>query len=71
MQNDTVVKIAELAVELKRSVSSIRNDVRAGFLPKPIKTGIRSVGFLRSEINAFLAERAAARTLTPESEGAR
>ncbi len=68
MQNDTVVKIAELAVELRRSVSSIRNDVRQGFLPKPIHTGKRSVGFLRSEINEFLARRAAART-PAQSEG--
>jgi len=63
-----IVRLAALAVELQRSKSSIRNDIKAGAFPAPIRTGKRSIGFLRSEVNAWLAARAAARTLSSGSD---
>ncbi|HEY2862777.1 MAG TPA: AlpA family phage regulatory protein [Casimicrobiaceae bacterium] len=62
MSTDTVVRLSALAVELQRSKTSIRNDVKAGRLPAPIRTGPRSIGWLRSEIDAHLEKLAAARS---------
>jgi predicted DNA-binding transcriptional regulator AlpA len=69
MSPNAVVRLSALAVELQRSESSIRSDVKAGRLPPPIRTGPRSIGWLRSEIEAHLEKLAAARTPTPEGGG--
>ena len=69
MSINSVVRLSALAVELQRSKSSIRNDVKAGRLPRPIRTGPRSIAWLRSEIDAHLEKLAAARKPTPESAG--
>jgi len=63
-----IVRLAALAIELQRSKSSIRNDIKAGTFPAPIRTGKRSIGFLRSEVEAWLAARAAARTPSSGSD---
>ena len=40
--------------------SSIKNYARDGTFPAPIKLGNRAVGFIESEVNQWIAERAEA-----------
>lgn len=56
-----IVRLSALALELKRSKSSLRNDIRSGTFPAPISLGKRAKGFLRNEVDAWLETRAAAR----------
>ena len=41
----------------------IRKMIHQGKFPKPIKLGERATGFIEAEIDAWLAEKAAARTV--------
>jgi prophage regulatory protein len=43
--------------------TSIYDGIRKGTFPKPIKLGVRRVGFLSSEIWAFIAARASERAV--------
>lgn len=49
---DPIIRIKQVMYLLGRSRSSILRDVQAGRLPRPLKTGPRSVGWLKSEIMA-------------------
>lgn len=65
-----IVRLSALALELKRSKSSLRNDIRSGTFPAPISLGKRAKGFLRSEIDAWLVARAEARDAQKGGAGA-
>ena len=41
--------------------TSIYDGIKSGEFPKPIKLGARRIGFLSSEISAFIAARASER----------
>lgn len=56
-----VIRPAAAARRLGVSLSTIRNYVGRGVLPKPISLGGRAVGFLAAELDAYLAARTAAR----------
>ena len=58
---DPVLRLAEIARLLSRSASSINRDRRLGLFPPPIRIGRRSVGWRRSQIEAWLQEREGAR----------
>jgi len=62
-----VIRPAATARKLGVSLSTIRNYVGSGVLPKPISLGGRAVGFLASEIDAYLAARIAARNVPAKS----
>lgn len=47
---DTMLRIDQVCRLLGRSRSSVLRDVRAGRLPRPLKTGPRTIGWLKSEI---------------------
>ncbi|QSI78784.1 helix-turn-helix transcriptional regulator [Niveibacterium microcysteis] len=55
-----VVTIRELAAALKRSRSSIYNDITLGRVPHPIKIG-RSTVFIRTEVETWLKDKATQR----------
>lgn len=48
---------ADVRQRTGRSIASIYNDIAAGVMPPPIPLGARSVGWLESEINAWVAAR--------------
>ena len=48
-----LIKMPELCKRLCRSKSSIYRDVRRGAFPKPIKTGLRSVAWVVTEVEAW------------------
>ena len=51
-QDDPILRINQVMSLLGRSRSSILRDVQAGRVPRPLKTGPRSIGWLKSEIMA-------------------
>lgn len=53
-----IVRYADLHAIVGLSRAQISRLVRAGKFPLPVPLGPNSVGFLRSEIDAWLAERA-------------
>lgn len=59
-QLDAVLKLPEVILITGRSEASLRRDERAGTFPKWRRIGKRAVGWLRSEIEAWLLSRAAA-----------
>jgi prophage regulatory protein len=56
-----VIRLHELEKLTGRKRSSVYEDMAAGRLPKPIKIGPRAVGWLRSDIDKWLAGRVAER----------
>ena len=52
---DNILRMAHLKASTKLSRSSIYLRVANGTFPKPISLGARAVGWLESEINAWLA----------------
>jgi len=56
--NDRVLRPRQAAAKLGLGKSRLYELVKDGVLPRPIRiTGERAVGFLESELNAFLASR--------------
>lgn len=55
------VRWPELLAEVPLGQNSIRDLIARGEFPEPVKLGPRSVGFIRDEIEAWKAERIAAR----------
>ena len=53
----TVLREPELLKDLKISHTTLWSNVRAGKFPAPIKLGSRAVGWLRSEVDLWLANR--------------
>lgn len=58
--SDSTVSIANIVARLDRSRASIYRDIQRGEFPKPLRLG-RSSRWLVSEIDAFIATRAAQR----------
>lgn len=44
--------------------ATIYNRLKDGTFPAPIRLGVKSIGFLASEVNAWIAEKSNARSLT-------
>lgn len=57
----TVWRLPAVSIYAGRSRSSILRDVPAGRFPAPIKLGENSVGWLRVEVEKWLADRIAER----------
>lgn len=59
--NDRVLRIGETTTKAGMSRSSLYEAVKAGTFPAPLKLSKRSSGWLESEVNAWLAQRASER----------
>lgn len=57
---ERLLNLAEVVRRVSRGKSRIYADIKAGNFPRPIKDGA-STRFLESEIDAWIAERRAAR----------
>lgn len=63
MSNVNVLKMNELCTKIKSSRSAVyrrldKNDsMYDGSFPKPIKLGIRAIGFIESEVDSWLLSR--------------
>lgn len=55
-----ILRRAEVQVRTGLARSSIYAAMAAGNFPKPVKLGVRSVGWIEGEIDQWLAERIAA-----------
>lgn len=55
------VRWPELLAEVPLGQNSIRDMIARGDFPSPVPLGLRAVGFVRDEIEAWKAERIAAR----------
>ncbi|MGR5259186.1 helix-turn-helix transcriptional regulator [Vibrio astriarenae] len=51
VQNERVIRLKELVLLLQVSKSHIYKQVQLGYLPSPVKLGIKASGWLLSEIN--------------------
>lgn len=60
-QAPRILRLPEVMVLARRSRSSILRDVKAERFPKPIKLGPWSIGFVATEVEAWLADRIADR----------
>ena len=58
---DEVIRLHELEMLTGRKRSSIYEDMAAGRLPRSIKLGPRAVGWFRSDVLKWQADRAAER----------
>lgn len=47
----------QLVAKIKRCPAQIDADVRAGKLPAPIQTGLRSIAWIEAEIDEWIASR--------------
>jgi prophage regulatory protein len=56
-----IVRKADLANQLAVSTKWLERESAAGRFPKPIQLSTRSVGWLLSDVDAWLAAKAAAR----------
>lgn len=54
---EQILKLPQVEQITGLSSSSIYRGASAGTFPKPIKLGVRSSGFIKSEIDQWLAER--------------
>lgn len=60
-----ILRLRDVETLTGRKRSSIYEDIAAGRMPRPLKLGPRAVGWLRSDIDAWLAERIAERATGP------
>ena len=60
-ENDRVLRISEVIKTTALSRTGIYESVKSKTFPKPLKLSARSIGFLQSEVNAWIKERADAR----------
>ena len=58
---DQLLRLPEVIASVKKSRASIYNAVRLGDFPSPIRIGIRSVAWRRSDIDQWLQTRPSAR----------
>ena len=56
-----IIKLPEVCRRVGLTRSPIYAGIKAGTFPRPVKLGIRAVGWLESEVDAWLSARAAAR----------
>lgn len=61
MDKPELIRLPQLEAMTGRKRSSIYEDMAAGRMPKPIKLGPRAVAWLRSDVDAWIAERVAQR----------
>ena len=59
--NEKILKLKEVSEIVALSRSSIYELVQKGDFPRPIKMSLRSSGWLRSEIETWIASRASSR----------
>ena len=55
-----ILRMSQLTEEVGLCRTSIENKVKAGTFPRPIKLGERAVGWLASDIDKWIEERARA-----------
>jgi prophage regulatory protein len=55
------MKIEEVEKRIRLSKTTIYRMIKAGLFPKQVKTSANTVAWIRSEVNSWFAERAAAR----------
>ncbi len=55
------MKIEEVAKHVRLSKSTVYRMIRDGLFPKQVKTSPNTVAWIRSEVDSWFAERAAAR----------
>ncbi len=60
-QSSTIERLPTVLARTGLSRSSVYAAIAQGAFPRPIKLSARAVGFLSSEIDAWIAARAAAR----------
>jgi prophage regulatory protein len=53
----TILRLPAVKLRTGKSRSSIYDAVARGEFPKPISIGVRSVGWLEAEINAWISAR--------------
>ena len=59
-QGDKLVDLAEVLDRTGLSRSTVYNYIKAGLFPRQRKLGLRRVGWLASELDAWIVERPAA-----------
>lgn len=59
--NARIWRLPAVATYTQKSRSGILRDVAAGTFPRPVRLGEHSVGWLRTEVEAWLAARIAER----------
>jgi prophage regulatory protein len=57
---ETILRHSQVRIRTGLSRCAIYNRVKAKTFPQPIQLGPRAVGFLQSEIDAWIADRIAA-----------
>lgn len=67
---DRVLRFPEVQAITGLPISSAYEAIAAGTFPRPIKIGPRAVGFLQSEVTAWVAARVAERDAALEAAGA-
>ncbi|MGH8580656.1 MAG: helix-turn-helix transcriptional regulator [Gammaproteobacteria bacterium] len=56
-----IIRMQEVTNRTGLKKSSVYDHIATGTFPKPVKLGPRAVGFVESEIDAWLAEKISAR----------
>lgn len=56
--NNKIIRIKEVLNRVGLSKSSLYSYISQGKFPRPCKIGLRAIGFMESEVNAWLEERA-------------
>ena len=51
---NTILRLPETIKRTGKSRSSIYLDIKSGTFPQPIKLGVRSIGFVESEIDDWI-----------------
>lgn len=64
-----ILRRREVEARTGLSCSTIYDGIKAGTFPAPIQLGPKSVGWIQSEIDAWLATRVAARDSTRKLSG--
>lgn len=54
---NTILRLPETIKRTGKSRSSIYLDIKSGVFPRPIKLGVRSIGFIESEVNQWIEDR--------------
>jgi prophage regulatory protein len=57
MVNDRILRLPEVKSKIGRASATVWKDVSEGVFPPPFSTGARAVGWLESEINAWIEVR--------------
>jgi prophage regulatory protein len=58
MHNSSIIKLPEVVRKTGLSRSSVYSYIRQGIFPKPVPLGPRAVGWVASEFEHWLGERA-------------